>query len=111
MTKPSQLRGFAQEFEGAFLNASDEAFYDSIPAEDRVLLEGLADELDEKKTSRSRRKIIEVIKVSYARGMTFGNELGKAGEGELARFQNEFAQNLGAKREKFMQRRILKRSR
>jgi hypothetical protein len=42
--------------------------------------------------------------------MTFGNELGKAGEGELTRFQNEFASELGAKAGKFMQRRISKRS-
>jgi hypothetical protein len=68
MTKPAEPHGFEQEFEGAFRNASDEAFYESIPAEDRVLLEGLADELDEKKTPRSRRKVMEVIKVNYAQG-------------------------------------------
>jgi hypothetical protein len=111
MAKPVEPNGFEQEFEGAFRNACDEAFYESIAAEDRVLLEGLADELDEKKTPRSQRKIMEVIKVSYARGTSFGKELGKAGEGELARFQNEFAQNIGAKTGKFMKRRILERSR
>jgi hypothetical protein len=111
MSKAAEPDGLAQEFEGVFRNASDEAFYESIPVEHRTLLEGLAEELDEKKTPRSRKKIMQVIKVSYARGMTFGNELGKAGEGELARFQNEFAQNLSAKTGKFMQRRILKRSR
>jgi hypothetical protein len=68
-------------------------FYKHIPPTDKAWLEQLAEELDGKKTSRSRRRLIFRLMEVYLRGIRLGNVKTKNGDDKFIEFMTHIRES------------------